>query len=148
MPQQPDLVSFMIAHWYLVLAALVSGALLMVPNLGRRGGGGGIGTGEAVRLINREKGVLIDVSEPAEYAAGHATGARNIPFGSLEGAKNLPTNKALPLILMCATGARAGRAVGLLKKQGYENVQSIGGGLKAWREANLPVEKSAEKAPA
>jgi rhodanese-related sulfurtransferase len=92
--------------------------------------------------------VLIDVSEPAEYAAGHAAGARNIPFGSLEGAKNLPTNKALPLILMCPTGARAGRAVGVLKKLGYENVQSVGGGLGAWREANLPVEKSVEKSPA
>jgi rhodanese-related sulfurtransferase len=148
MQQQPNLVSFLIAHWYLVLAALVSGVMLMLPGFGRRGGAGGIGTAEAVRLINRENGVLIDVSEPAEYAAGHAAGARNIPFGSLEGAKNLPTNKALPLILMCPTGARAGRAVGVLKKLGYENVQSVGGGLGAWREANLPVEKSAEKIPA
>jgi rhodanese-related sulfurtransferase len=140
---QPDLLSFLIAHWYLVLAALVSGALLMAPGFARRGGGGGIGTAEAVRLINREKGVLIDVSEPAEYAAGHAIGARNIPFGSLESApKGLPTNKALPLIVMCPTGGRAARAVGVLKKLGYENVQSIGGGLGAWREANLPVEKS------
>ena len=70
-------------------------------------------------------------------------GARNIPLGTLEGAKGLPTNKALPLIVVCATGARAGRAVGLLKKQGYENAHALAGGLAAWREANLPVEKSA-----
>ena len=67
------------------------------------GGGGGVGRhAEAVRLINREKGVLIDVSEPAEYAAGHAAGARNVPLGQLEGAKDLPSNKTLPLLLMCA----------------------------------------------
>ena len=38
---------------------------------------------------------------------------------------------------------RSSRAVALLKKAGYENVRSLAGGLAAWREANLPVEKSA-----
>ena len=35
------------------------------------------------------------------------------------------------------------RAVALLKRAGYENVHSLAGGLAAWRESNLPVEKSA-----
>jgi rhodanese-related sulfurtransferase len=43
---------------------------------------------------------------------------------------------------MCPSGARASRAVGLLKKQGYERVVSVAGGLAGWREANLPVEKA------
>jgi rhodanese-related sulfurtransferase len=134
-------VKFLLDNWFYVVAALVSGGLLLWPLLRGGSGAGAVSTAEAVRLINREKGVLIDVGEPAEYAAGHAVGARNIPFGSLEGAKNLPTNKALPLILVCPTGARAGRAVGLLKKQGYQNVQALQGGLAAWREASLPVDK-------
>jgi rhodanese-related sulfurtransferase len=96
-----------------------------------------------VRLVNREKGVLIDVSEPQEFVQGHAVGARNIPFGQLEGHKQLPSNKALPLVVVCPTGARAGRAAGMLRKLGYEKAQVLAGGLKAWREANLPVEKSA-----
>jgi rhodanese-related sulfurtransferase len=102
------------------------------------------------RLINREKGVLIDVSEPNEYAAGHATGARNLPFGQVEGSKDLPTNKALPLVLLCPSGARAGRAAALLRKAGYEKAVSVAGGTAAWREAQLPIEKSAvaEKATA
>jgi len=137
-------VKFLLDNWFLVLAALVSGGMLLAPGLQRRAGAGAVGTTEAVRLINREKGVLIDVSEPAEFAAGHATGARNIPFGTLaEGVKGLPTNKALPLILMCPTGARANRAVATLKKLGYEKVHPLTGGLAAWREASLPVEKSA-----
>jgi len=136
-------VKFLLDNWFLVLAALVSGGLLLWPMLSRgAGGASSVSTAEAVRLVNREKGVLIDVSEPAEYAAGHVAGARNIPFGTLEGAKNLPTNKALPLILVCTTGARAGRAVALLNKQGYENVRSLAGGLVAWRDAHLPVEKA------
>jgi rhodanese-related sulfurtransferase len=44
---------------------------------------------------------------------------------------------------VCPTGARAKRAVGLLKKLGYENVQALNGGTKAWSEANYPIEKSA-----
>lgn len=136
--------NFLLEHWYLVLAALTSGGLLLWPSLSRGGGPGRVSTAEAVTLINREKAVLIDVSEPAEYAAAHALNAKNIPFGSLEGgAKGLPANKALPVLVMCPTGARAGRAVAKLKKLGYEKASVVIGGLAAWREAQLPVEKSA-----
>jgi rhodanese-related sulfurtransferase len=137
---------FLLNNWHLVLVALVSGGFLLWPAIkGRAGGGASVGTAEAVRLVNREKAVLIDVSEPAEYAAGHVGGARNVPFGQLDAANNkaLPSNKALPVVLVCPTGARASRAVALLKKAGYENVKTLSGGLSAWREANLPVEKSA-----
>jgi rhodanese-related sulfurtransferase len=132
-------VSFLIENWPLILLAAVSGGMLLAPQM--RGGGQSISPSEAVRLINREKGVLIDVAEPAEYAAGHAGGARNIPLGGLETSKDLPSNKALPVILMCPSGARAGRAAGMLRKLGYQNVHAVSGGNRAWTEANLPVEK-------
>ncbi len=135
--------NFLIDNWILVFAALTSGALLLWPSLVAGSGAATLSTAQAVQLVNREKGVLIDVSEPEEYAAAHVAGARNIPFGSLEGHKSLPSNKALPLVLICPTGARAGRAAGLLRKLGYERASAIAGGLKAWREANLPVEKTA-----
>jgi len=51
-------------------------------------------------------------------------------------------NKTLPLILVCQTGARSGRAVAIAKKLGYDQAQSLGGGLTAWKAANLPVEKA------
>ncbi len=136
--------SFFVENWILILVAFVSGAMLVWPMVNKAAGGpAAVGTSEAVRLINREKGVLIDVGEPNEYAQGHATGARNVPFGKLEGAKELPSNKALPVILLCPTGARAGRAAGLLRKAGFEKAVSVSGGNAAWREAQLPMEKSA-----
>jgi len=135
--------NFLIENWFLIVAAVVSGGALLYPMLVAGSQGAAVSTAQAVQLINREKGVLIDVSEPEEYAKGHAVGARNIPFGSLEGHKSLPSNKALPLVLVCPTGARAGRAAGMLRKLGYEKAQVLAGGLKAWREANLPVEKTA-----
>ena len=135
--------NFLIENWFLIVAALVSGGMLLYPLLVSSAQGGGLSPAEAVQLVNREKGVLIDVSEPEEYAKGHAVGARNIPFGQIESHKSLPSNKALPLVLVCPTGARAGRAAGMLRKLGYDKAQVLAGGLKAWREANLPVEKSA-----
>ncbi|MCY4754197.1 rhodanese-like domain-containing protein [Pelomonas aquatica] len=127
----------------LILAALASGGMLLWPLLVSGSQGAAVSTAAAVQLINREKGVLIDVSEPEEFAKAHAAGARNIPFGQIEGHKALPSNKALPLVLVCPTGARAGRAAGMLRKLGYEKAQVLAGGLKAWREANLPVERAA-----
>jgi len=140
-------VDFFVENWILILVAFVSGAMLVWPMVRGGGGGGAVGVAEAVRLINREKGTLVDVGEPNEYAALHAAGARNVPFGQVEGSKDLPTNKALPLIVMCPSGARAGRAAALLRRAGYEKAVSLAGGTNAWRDAGLPVEKGAgEKA--
>ena len=138
-------VKFFIDNWFLFLAAAVSGGLLLWPMLGKgaAGGGGKVSTNDAVQLINREKAVLIDVSEPAEYAAGHVVGSKSVPLGQLEASTALPKNKALPLVVVCPTGARAGRAVGTLKKLGFENARALAGGFEAWRAANLPVEKTA-----
>ena len=136
---------FFVDNWVLFLAALTSGGLLLWPLLSKSAGGGAkVSAAEAVQLINREKAVLIDVSEPAEYAAGHAAGAKSVPLKALESSStDLPKNKTLPLVVLCPTGTRSSRAVGLLKKHGFENSRALAGGLAAWREANLPVEKSA-----
>lgn len=132
---------FLLENWWLILTALVSGGMLLWPTL-RGSSGASVTPNEAVNLINREKAVVIDVCEPAEHAAGHVSGARNIPLGSLsEGAKGLPANKTQPIVLVCQSGARSGRAVAILHKLGYENARSLAGGLGAWREANLPVAK-------
>lgn len=135
---------FVLANWYLFAVALTSGGLLLWPLL-REGAGGGerVSAVDAVRMINREKAVLIDISEPGDYAAGHAVGARSVPFGSLETSRELPKNKALPLVVVCPTGTRAPRAVAVLKKLGFANAKALAGGLSAWRAANLPVERNA-----
>jgi rhodanese-related sulfurtransferase len=137
-------VNFVIENWYLFAAALVSGGLLIWPIL-TQGTTAGIkvSAADAVQRINRERAVLIDISEPAEYAAGHAAGSRSVPLANLEGSRDLPKNKSLPVVVVCPTGSRAPRAVAVLKKLGFENARALAGGLDAWRAANLPVEKTA-----
>ena len=135
--------SFVIDNWYLFATALISGGLLLWPTLVDNVGGAKVSAADAVRLINREKAVLIDISEPAEYAAGHAVGARSVPLAGLETSRELPKNKSLPLVVVCPNGSRAPRAVAVLKKLGFENARALAGGLDAWRAANLPVDKTA-----
>ncbi len=134
--------SFLIENWYLFVVALVSGALLFWPMLKQGGGADSVSPADAVQLMNRERAVLVDVREPDEYAAGHVAHSKSVPLATLEASRDLPKNKALPVVLLCATGARASSAVPTLKKLGFSNVRSLSGGLGAWRAANLPVEKT------
>ncbi|MCR6477662.1 rhodanese-like domain-containing protein [Variovorax sp. ZS18.2.2] len=133
---------FVTANWMLILIALSSGGMLAWPLI--RGSGGGTLTAQgAVQLINRERAVLVDVREPEEFATGHMIGAKNVPLNQLdEKLASTVKNKNVPLLLVCATGARAQRAVAMAKKLGYEQAQAVAGGLKAWKDANLPVEKA------
>jgi rhodanese-related sulfurtransferase len=133
---------FVLDNWMLMAVALVSASLLFWPLL--KGATGGSLTAQgAVQLINREKAVVIDVCEANEFAAGHVGGAKNIPLNQLEEKLAAAVkNKALPVILVCQSGSRSNRAVAIAKKLGYEQAQSLAGGLSAWRTANLPVEKS------
>ncbi|MHB8948811.1 MAG: rhodanese-like domain-containing protein [Rhodoferax sp.] len=133
---------FILDNWMIMSVALASGAMLFWPVLKGASGGSLTATG-AVQLINREKAVVIDICEPTEFAAAHIVGAKNIPLGQLE--EKLPAavkNKALPLILVCQSGARSKRAEAIAKKLGYARAQSLAGGLGGWRAASLPLEKS------
>ena len=85
--------------WLMVVVAAIAGGLLLWPTItGARNAG--ISATEAVRLMNREKATVIDVSEPGEYAAGHIVGSRNVPMSRLEVAPELPKNKTLPVVLV------------------------------------------------
>ncbi|MES2999377.1 MAG: rhodanese-like domain-containing protein [Pseudomonadota bacterium] len=133
---------FILDNWMLISVAVASGGMLLWPVIAGATASG-LTSPAAVQLINRERAVVVDVSETEEFAAGHVGGSRNVPVSDLE--KRLPDvvkNKTVPLILVCATGARSNRALAVAKKLGYDKAQVLQGGLKSWKEANLPVEKS------
>jgi rhodanese-related sulfurtransferase len=134
--------SYLADNWYWMVAAAASGGLLMWQQLQGANLSGGISPAQAVQLINRERGQVIDVCSADEFAAAHVAGAKNVPLDQLATAKGLPGNKKTPLVVVCASGVRSAKAVTELKKLGFENAQSLAGGLKAWREANLPIDKA------
>jgi rhodanese-related sulfurtransferase len=136
------ILKFILDNWMIMSVALASGAMLLMPVL-KNATGSSLTAEGAVQLINREKAVVIDVCEATEFAAAHVGGAKNIPLSQLEEKlAGIVKNKTLPLILVCQSGARSGRAVAIAKKLGYEQAQSLGGGLAAWKTANLPIEKA------
>lgn len=126
----------------LIAIALTSGLMLMWPVM-QGASQTGLDPAGAVQLINREKAVVVDVCEGNEFAAGHVGGAKHIPLAELEAKlPGIVKNKSTPLILVCQSGLRSGRAVAIAKKLGYEKTQSLAGGMAKWRAADLPVEKS------
>lgn len=133
---------FILDNWMLMAVALSAGMMLLMPVI-QGAGQGALTPDAAVQLMNREKAVVVDVCEPTEFATGHVAGAKNIPLSQLQ--DKLATtvkNKSLPVILVCQSGGRSSRALGIAKKLGFENAQSLAGGMSAWRSANLPIEKA------
>ena len=126
----------------LFLVALVSGALLLWPLVRRSFGGPSVSPAEATQLINRQDALVIDVREPAEFAAGHLLGAKNLPLARLAApGADVAKRKDRPVIVYCDGSERASKAASALKKQGFARVLNLAGGIKAWQDAGLPVEK-------
>ena len=133
---------FIVENWMLIAVAVVSGAMLIWPLLRRTTGGPWVSTAAAVELINREDAVVLDVRDAGDYGAGHILGARNLPLARLEeGGGELAKRKDKPLIVYCDGGERAAKAAAALKRLGFSRVVNLSGGLPAWQQAGLPVER-------
>jgi rhodanese-related sulfurtransferase len=135
-------VDFIKNNLLLFAVALASGAMLLWPLVRRTTGGPWVSPAQATNLINREDALVIDVRDTGEYGAGHALGAKNVPLAQIEsGAGDVSKKKDATLIVYCETGDRSAKASAALKKQGYTKVVALSGGLTAWKQAGLPVER-------
>jgi rhodanese-related sulfurtransferase len=136
-----NLIKF-VTEWpnYLYIAtAIVSGAMLVWPAV-RRGGGPAVSPQDATLMINRQDALVLDVRTPEEFGKVHILNARNVPVAQLEARSGeLQKYKSRPVIV-CENGARSG-AVTTLHKLGLEKVHTLAGGVAAWQQAGLPVEK-------
>ena len=133
--------SFIQENALMIGVAVGSGIMLVWPMISRKGGNR-VDTSEAVMKINREDAVVIDVREDSEVANGRIPNARHIPLGQLASRLGeLEKHKGKPIIVACRSGHRSAGACGILTKNGFENVFNLSGGMIAWEQANLPVEK-------
>lgn len=137
------MIDFLRHNILLVAAAVGSGAMLLWPLLrDGLGGSGTVSTLQATQLMNRENALVLDVREPAAYAAGHILGAKNLPLAELEKrAGELDKYKSKPVIVACDTGSTSTRAVRQLKARGFSKAANLAGGFRAWLQASLPVER-------
>ena len=126
----------------LFVVAFASGAMLLWPLVRRSAGGPWVTPAQATHLINREDAIVLDVREANEFATGHVLGAKNLPVARMETAgSEIMKKKDRPVIVYCDGGDRSGKAIGMLKKQGFTRLANLSGGIKAWQEAGLPLEK-------
>ncbi len=138
--QVSQLFEFVVHNWYLFVALVVILALL-IHNLivGERGNVEPLG---ATEMINHKDATVIDVRSAADFAAGHIVNAVNIP---MNGFKNqlavLGKYKGKPIIVNCRSGGQSGAACEHLRKQGFEEVYNLKGGILAWQAANLPLSR-------
>jgi len=93
-------------------------------------------------LINHEEAVIVDVREDNEYASGHIINSIHVPLSYLkERLKELEKYKSTPVVVGCKSGQRSGQACATLKKDGFEQVYNLSGGITAWQADNLPLTK-------
>lgn len=129
----------------LIGLSVVSGGMLLWQ-MGVRPSGNSVNPGEATLLINREDAHIVDVREADEFAAGHLPEAKNIPVGKLaDRIGELEKFKDKPIIICCASGMRSNKACSELKKQGFEKLYNLSGGVDGWVGAGYPIKKGNRK---
>jgi len=134
--------AFVEKNWILILAMVLSGAMLLWPVVQRRlSSVKEIGTLNATHLINRENAFLLDVRETAEFVGGKLPNALHIPLSQLDSrGGELAKLTARPVVVYCALGRRSRGAGAALAKLGFAKIYSLQGGVKAWKDAGLPLE--------
>jgi len=96
---------------------------------------------DALRAVERDGAVLIDVRESDETAAGSPAGAARIVRGFLElRIEERVPDVARPVYLLCAGGVRSLLAAADLAALGYRRVHSVAGGFTRWKQEGHPVE--------
>lgn len=138
-----SIVPFLFNNWMLVLALVASGAMLVWPFVQRHlSPGREVGALAATQLINRQNALILDLRESAEYAAGRVPNALHIPLAQLNArGQELAKFVSRPIIAYCDRGQRSRSAVSALSKLGFSEVFTLHGGLRAWSDAGMPLEK-------
>ncbi|MDQ8034012.1 rhodanese-like domain-containing protein [Bordetella genomosp. 1] len=135
-----DLLHFLLDqnNIFIAAVAVVAGVMLCLPGLRKGRGANAVDINAATQLVNKSQAVWVDVRPAEQFQAGHIAQARSLPAQDLEAkAGNLPKNK--PLILVCEQGRSAPRIAARLRSQGFADVYTLEGGMRAWYAANLPV---------
>lgn len=137
-----QLFEFITNHGVLVsLFVLALTFWLLFEARNRKNGTKKLSLASTIQMLNHEDAVLVDVRNLAEYNKGHIQGAFHVPFSNLSQAPTLQKVKGRSVILTCQTGLQASAAFAILKKQGFDALYCMDGGMSAWVNERLPVVK-------
>lgn len=91
-------------------------------------------------LLGKGGVVFVDVREPQEFAQGHIKGARLVPLSTVM-ARAEELAKHEQVVLVCRSGNRSGVACRQLAAAGLTNLHNLEGGLVAWAQAGLKIDR-------
>ena len=138
-----QLIEFAGNHLFLVGAFVVVLALVVKAEYDNQTGKASqLDPTAAIRLMNSDDAVVVDVRDAADFNKGHIKNAKNIPISSLKGQLDgVAKSKDKPVLMYCRSGNISGKACRILKRSGFSNVHNLAGGILGWQDANLPLAK-------
>lgn len=116
----------------LVILTTVKGMFSKVKTISR---------GEAIRLINKEDAVVVDVRGRDDYRKGHIANSVNVLAADIKkgSISELEKHKAQPVIVVCAAGTSAPDSASQLLAAGFAQVSVLKDGISGWSGENLPL---------
>ena len=107
-----------------------------------------INADEFEKAIESDTVIVLDVRKPEEYAEGYIGNAVNINWQNTDEfeTKAAELDKSKPVYVYCLAGVRSEKAADWLRKNGFNNVIGLDGGIEAWKKAGKPI-KTPDSAP-
>lgn len=137
-----DIILFFQHHTALCLALIIIVLLLIILEYIKSSRNAGrLTPAKAIQLINHGKAVVVDIRDQGAFSSGHIIGAISLPAMEIKNnSKKLTKFKSRPIVIVCAAGTESQRTAALLVQQGFD-ARVLSGGLRAWREADMPLVK-------
>ncbi|MFV2060584.1 MAG: rhodanese-like domain-containing protein [Gammaproteobacteria bacterium] len=138
-----QLSAFLTENIYLAMAFVII-LVLLLNNLfaAKLKGYHPVSPSEATQLINHSDAVIVDVREDKEFVTGHIVNSIHIPQSTITNRlSELDDYKQKPVIVSCRSGSRSAHVCGILKKNGFDQIHNLSGGIMAWQNASLPITK-------
>ena len=130
--------AFLAEQWTLAGALLVTIALFFYGE--SRRSGLSLTPQAAINMVNSQGAVILDVRNDQEYKQGHVVDALSIPASKIESRiKELEAYRDKPVIIVCKMGQQSGSVGKQLRKQGFEQVYRMSGGMTEWSHMQLPL---------
>lgn len=131
-------IEFSLNHWDMVLALLATVAMLIFTE--RRKAAPSVTPQQATVMGNDDDTLMLDIRSAADFKTGRVLNSKNIPFAELsKRMDDLQKHRDKPVVLICKTGQTAGSAANMLRKDGYEKVYRMTGGMVEWTNQGLPL---------
>lgn len=136
-------ITFLLKHWPLTLLFILTAAAIALHEwLIRTLGIKSLSPQEVVQLINKQNGIIVDIRDQKSFNQEHIIHAINILSSNLEEElKNILHHQNKPIIVVGDSEQSTNEIAIKISKSGFQSVQTMAGGLKAWQASGLPLEK-------